>query len=181
MKIMAHDQAPRPRMLVHPGRHNPVRINSLRSASGRHVRLSLAPGSSLYGGLITALADVGITNASTTILGGDFEALQYCVAPPDPTGQAVIAYGKPINAGCAYMVFGNATIGKSSTGQPLVHCHAVIRTESGAVKGGHILTERCIIGAKPISVLVISLDDFELRQAYDPETNIPLLQPFAEH
>nr|WP_244424736.1 DNA-binding protein [Methylobacterium nodulans] len=115
-----------------------------------------------------------------TILGGYFESLQYCVAPPDPTGQAVIAYGAPIQAGRTYMVFGNATLGKSLKGNPLVHCHAAIRTETGEVKGGHILTDLCIVSTYPIPVLVTSLDGFELRQAYDPETNIPLLQPYKD-
>jgi predicted DNA-binding protein with PD1-like motif len=75
------------------------------------------------------------------------------------------------------MVFGNATLGRSIEGKPLVHCHAVVRTESGEVMGGHILTERAVVGSKPISVLVTSLEGFELRQAYDEETRIPLLQP----
>ncbi|GJD47802.1 hypothetical protein OPKNFCMD_0513 [Methylobacterium crusticola] len=61
---------------------------------------------------------------------------------------------------------------------PLVHCHAAIRTETGAVKGGPILTDACVVSSTPIPVLVISLDGFELCQAYDPETNIPLLQPY---
>lgn len=168
---------PRPRTLIHPGRFNPVRIQSLASASARHVRLALQPGLSLYDALVGPLADQGITSASTTILGGFFDDLAYCVAPPDPTGRAVIAYTSPIAAGRAFMVFGNATIGKSQTGSPLVHCHAAIRTEAGAMMGGHILTESCIVGPEPIPVLVTSLDDFELRQAYDAETNIPLLQP----
>jgi predicted DNA-binding protein with PD1-like motif len=180
MKGAATTQFPRPRTLIHPGRFNPVRIQSLRSVSGRHIRLALLPGASLFNGLVKPLAEIGITNASTTILGGYFEGLQYCVAPPDPSGQAVIAYSKPINAGRTYMIFGNATLGISMKGQPLMHCHATICTESGEVKGGHILTESCIVSRDPILVLVTSLDGFELRQAYDPETNIPLLQPYKE-
>ncbi|QCI67272.1 PPC domain-containing DNA-binding protein [Phreatobacter stygius] len=168
---------PRPRTLIHPGRFNPVRIQSLASAGARHVRLALQPGLSLYDALVGPLATIGITSASTTLLGGFFDDLSYCVAPPDPTGKAVIAYTRPIQAGRAFMVFGNATIGKSLQGAPLVHCHAAIRTEAGVMMGGHILTESCIVGPEPIPVLVTSLDDFELRQAYDPETNIPLLQP----
>jgi predicted DNA-binding protein with PD1-like motif len=171
---------PRPRTLIHPGRFNPVRIQSHHSSRGRHVRLALLPGVSLFDGLVKPLAEIGITSASTTILGGYFEGLQYCVAPPDQQRQAVIAYSKPITAGRTYMIFGNATLGKGMNGSPLVHCHAAIRTESGDVKGGHILTDTCIVGRDPIPVLVTSLDEFELRQAYDPETNIPLLQPFKE-
>ncbi|HEX7390092.1 MAG TPA: DUF296 domain-containing protein [Acidiphilium sp.] len=177
MQTTSTTPLPRPRTLIHPGRFNPVRIQSLHARSARHVRLLLTPGRSLYQSLVEPLLALGIRNASTTILGGYFARLQYCVAPPDPTGQAVIAYTRPIDAGSTYMVFGNATLGLGMNGRPLVHCHAAIRTESGAVKGGHILTEASTVGPTPIPVLVTSLDEFELRQAYDPETNIPLLQP----
>ena len=180
MQAMATGRYPGPRTLIHPGRFNPVRINSLHAARARHVRLVLAPGLTLFEALVRPLASIGIHNASTTILGGYCDQMHYCVAPPDPTGRAVIAYSEPIDAGASYIVFGNATLGRSMTGEPLVHCHAAIRTASGMVKGGHILTERCVVGPVPIPVLVTALDGFELRQAYDPETNIPLLQPFRE-
>ncbi len=78
------------------------------------------------------------------------------------------------------MIFGNATLGKDAHGKPVVHCHAAIRTENGQTKGGHILAESSIVGSDPILVLVTSLDGFELRVTYDPETNIPLLQPQEE-
>lgn len=168
---------PRPRTLVHPGRFNPIRIQSLDAQQARHIRLLLEPGQSLYDALVGPLADIGIGSASTTILGGGFDALTYCVAPPDLSGKSVIAYGKPLQAGRAFMIFGNATLGKAVDGAPLVHCHAAIRTENGTVKGGHLITERCIVGETPIPVLVTCLAGFELRQAHDPETNMLLLQP----
>jgi predicted DNA-binding protein with PD1-like motif len=171
---------PRARTLVHPGAFNVVRIKSLSAASARHVRLLLMPGMTLHEALVEPLAAMGIENASTTILGGAFAALQYCVAPPDPTGRAIIAYSEPIDAGPAVMIFGNATIGKSMTGEPLVHCHATIRTASGTIKGGHIMPQDTVVANSPVPVLVTSLDGFELRHAFDPETNIPLLQPFRK-
>jgi predicted DNA-binding protein with PD1-like motif len=173
-------QASRPRMLLHPGPFNPIRIQSRHSASGSHIRLLLPPGESLFDALVKPLAEAGIRNASTTILGGYFEQLDYCVAPPDPSRRAIVAYTTPIHAGRAYMIFGNATIGKNQHGDPIVHCHAAIRTEDGSIKGGHILTQNCIVAAQPVSVLVTSLDGFELRVMYDHETNIPLLQPHEE-
>lgn len=169
--------AVRSRTLVHPGPFNPKRITSLRSPQARHYRLELTPGESLFNALIAPLAQRNVLNASTTILGGQFAQLFYCVAPPDPSKQAVIAYTQPINAGSGYMIFGNATIGKSALGEPLVHCHAAIRTDAGVIKGGHIITQMCVVGSEPISVLVTSLDGFELRVAFDAETNIELLQP----
>ena len=171
---------PRPRTLIHPGAFNPVRIHSGHSLRARHVRLLLQPGMSLFDGLVHPLLSMDIQSASMTILGGYFEALQYCVAPPDPKREAVIRYSEPIDAGRAYMVFGNATMGKDMQDQPLVHCHAAIRTEQGASKGGHIITQNAIVGPAPISVLVTSLDGFNLRVAFDPETNIPLIQPLQE-
>jgi len=171
---------PRPRTLVHPGPFNPVRIRSMRCASGRHIRLTLLPGLSLFDAIVQPLAAIGVKNASTTILGGWFDALHYCVAPPDPSHRAVVAYTQPIHAGRAYMIFGNATLGKGMKGEALVHCHAAIRTEGGATRGGHILTQSSIVGAAPITVLVTSLDGFELRVTFDPETKISLLQPHEE-
>ena len=167
----------RPRTLVHPGPFDPVRIRSLQATGARHVRLRLQPGRTLFDALVEPLYAMGIRNASTTILGGVFTQLQYCVAPPDPSGKAVAAYTQPISAGKCSMIFGNATLGKHADGAPLVHCHAVVLTEAGLLKGGHILTTHCTVGAEPISVLVTSLDGFELRVAYDAETNISMFQP----
>jgi len=171
---------PRPRMLVHPGTSAPVRIRSRQCARARHIRLTLQPGLTLFDALVRPLAAIGVHSASTTILGGVFSELQYCVAPPDPSRRAVIAYTQPIPAGRCTLVFGNATLGKDGRGEPLVHCHAVLRTEAGAVKGGHIVPKLSVVGPEPISVLVTSLEGFELRVAFDSETNIPLLQPHAE-
>ncbi len=173
-------QLPRPRTLTHPGPFDPVRIRSMHSHGARHIRLRLQPGLSLFDALVEPLYAMGVKSASTTILGGFFAHLQYCVALPDPSGRAVIAYTQPINAGSACMIFGNATLGKSAQGTPLVHCHAAIRTDSGLIKGGHILTEQSIVGPAPIPVLVTSLDDFELRVAFDPETKMALMQPHEE-
>jgi hypothetical protein len=123
---------------------------------------------------------MGIQNASTTILGGVFTSLKYCVAPVDPSGQAVAAYTQPIEGGHSRMIFGNATLGKQADGTPLVHCHAVVRTESGLIQGGHLLTEHCRVGSEPISVFVTSLDGVELRVTYDAETNVSMFKPTEE-
>jgi predicted DNA-binding protein with PD1-like motif len=168
------------RTLMHPGPLDPIRIRSLHSRRGRHIRLMLQPGLSLFDALVSPLGAVGIRNASTTLLGGVFSHLRYCVAPPDPSGQSVVAYTAPIDGRQTFMIFGNATLGNSAQGQPLMHCHAAIRTAAGLIKGGHILANQTIVGPQPIAVLVTSLDDFELRVCYDPETNLSLLQPQQE-
>jgi predicted DNA-binding protein with PD1-like motif len=169
-----------PRTLVHPGPFDPIRIRSMQAARARHVRLQLEPGRTLFDALVEPLYAIGIRNASTTILGGVFIRLRYCVAPADPSGQAVAAYTQPLDGGKSCMIFGNATLGKQTDGTPLVHCHAVVRTEAGRLQGGHILARHCTVGAEPISVLVTSLDGVELRVTYDAETNVSMFKPTEE-
>ncbi len=168
---------PRPRTLIHPGAFNPVRIHSRSARQGRHLRLSLRPGASLYDALVGALAGAGVANASMTLLGGVFTHLDYCTAPPDPERHRVVAYTEPISAGPAYLIFGNATLGKADGGGALVHCHAAFCDERGEPLGGHIIAQTTILGPLPVPVLVTALDGIELRATYDAETNLRLLQP----
>jgi predicted DNA-binding protein with PD1-like motif len=173
----ALSSAPRPRTLIHPGKSIATRILHRNCKQGRHIRLSLQPGLSLYDALILPLQQMEISSASTTLLGGCMAHLEYCVAPPDASGQAVISYTAPIHSGESNLIFGNATVGKDVQGKPIVHCHAAFRTASGAIKGGHILTQQTIIGTQPITVLVTAFTEFDLQVGYDPETNISLIQP----
>lgn len=177
MRVTPQATTPRPRTLIHPGQTVATRIVHRHCKKGRHIRLSLKPGASMFDALIGPLQELGIQSASTTILGGELERLSYCVAPPDASGQAVICYTAPMDAGQTSFIFGNATIGKDAKGRPIVHCHAAFRTASGAVKGGHIITQDTVIGDQPITVLVTAFNEFDLQVAYDPETNISLIQP----
>ncbi len=86
---------PRPRTLIHPGPVGAVRIEHRRAERGRHFRLSLPQGRSLYDALVEALASVRVQNASMTLLDGDLDALSFCLALPDDTGRVVATYGKP--------------------------------------------------------------------------------------
>lgn len=172
--------APRSRTFVHPGPFGAVRIETLSAGEGRHFRLSLAAGRSLHDGIVDALASVDVWNASMTLIGGSFESMSFCLARTDITKRVVAAYTEPLLICRARFIFGNATLGKSPTGAPAVHCHAVFRREDGMVHGGHLLAERCIVGVHPVMVVATSLDDFELRIGYDEETRMPLMRPRPE-
>jgi predicted DNA-binding protein with PD1-like motif len=121
----------------------------------------------------------GVHAASMTILGGRLSKLLYCVAPPDPTGERVANYTRPMAAGTATLIFGNATLGRNDRGQPVVHCHATFVCEDGQVRGGHIVVDRSVVAGAPIPVLATSLDGIELRITQDDETHMPLMRPFA--
>ena len=171
----------RSRTLKHPGPFNPVRIQSRRCSQGRHFRLALEPGMSLFDALVQPLHARGVASASVTLLGGNFESLDYCVT--QPSHSTVIEYSQPIRAGRAFMIFGNATVGRGAHGDAVVHCHAAFRDEAGDVRGGHIVTQSCRVTGSPMAVLVTALEGFELRVTFDAETNMALLQPqeVADH
>ena len=170
---------PRPRTLVHPGPVGPIRIEHRHANLGRHFRLGLEPGRTLEDAIIEPLMRLGVQAASMTLLGGRLSRLLYCVAPPDPSGERVANYTRPIEAGAATLVFGNATLGKSARGEPVVHCHATFVCEDGRVRGGHIVVDRSTVAQAPIPVLATSLDGIELRITQDEETHMPLMRPFA--
>jgi predicted DNA-binding protein with PD1-like motif len=170
---------PRPRTLVHPGPVGPIRIEHRHANQARHFRLALEPGRTMEEAIIGPLQRLGVRAASMTLLGGRLETLLYCVAPPDPSGERVANYTRPIPAGPASLVFGNATLGRNARGEPVVHCHATFVCADGRVRGGHIVVDRSVVGAAPTSVLATSLDGIELRITQDPETHMPLMRPFA--
>ena len=170
---------PRARTLVHPGPVAAIRIEHRHANQARHFRLALEPGRTLEDAIIEPLLLLGVTAASMTLLGGRLETLLYCVAPPDPTGERVANYTRPIPAGPATLIFGNATLGKNARGEAIVHCHATFVCADGRVRGGHIVVDRSVVGAAPVAVLATSLDGIELRITQDEETHMPLMRPFA--
>jgi hypothetical protein len=170
---------PRARTLVHPGPVGPIRIEHRHATLARHFRLGLEPGRTMEDAIIEPLLLLGVPSASMTLLGGELERLLYCVAPPDPTGERVANYTRPIDAGAATLIFGNATLGKSARGEPIVHCHATFACADGRVRGGHIVVDRSILACAPLPVLVTTLDGIELRITQDEETHMPLMRPFA--
>jgi hypothetical protein len=170
---------PRARTLAHPGPVGPIRMEHLHAERARHFRLGLQPGANMHDAITLPLLALGMRSASMTILGGRIERLLYCVAPPDPTGERVANYTRPIDVGPATLIFGNATLGRSARGEAVVHCHATFVCDDGTVRGGHIVVDRSIVADVELPVLVTSLDGIELRITQDAETHMPLMRPFT--
>lgn len=173
----ASASALRPRTTLHPGKPQGVRIVTAQTANSDRLRLTLPPNANFYEELVKAMGKLGISSAALNIVGAHFRRLYYCVAPPDPLGKAVIAYTAPLDAGPSYLISANATLGQSVSGAPLIHCHAVFCTENATIRGGHIITDRSIVGSKPISLHVCTLPGIHIAQEHDAETNILLFQP----
>jgi predicted DNA-binding protein with PD1-like motif len=179
MQDYAKNDLPPARAWVHPGPVQAQRITRCGTARGRHVRIALPPGTNLYDGLVQPLAAMGIRNAAINLLGGEFERLVFCVAPPDPTGRVAAAYTDPIDVSGGYLLAANATLGSTEAKHPLVHCHAALRDASGRLAGGHLLPHICVVGNGGLTALAVSLDGFEVRVGHDAETTLSLFLPMA--
>lgn len=167
----------RPRTMVHPGPVAPLRLEHVAARGQRQWRLTLAPGQVLLGALTGALAAQGVTAASMTLLGGELQTVAYCLPIPDPEGQVIATYGAPLVLHHAALLRGSATLGQGADGEPVVHCHASFADAGGTVRGGHVLTDRTVVGRRPLVVVVTALDGIDLRLGLDTETRLHMLRP----
>ena len=158
MTLSASAQADpiRPRRLRHPGPPLAERLQSRECRRGTHLRVQLMPGLSLQEAVVRPLAASGVRSASLTLLGGGFSALHYCIGPATPEGPSVAAYAPAVAAGPSFLISGQATLGLDLAGQPMVHCHAVLRDSQGRLCGGHLVPQHCIIGDTPVAVRVVA-------------------------
>ena len=168
-----------PRTLVHPGPRADVRLAHVAAHGGRQIRLSLTTGTCLHDGLTRALAAAGVQAAAMALIGGDLAEVAYCLPIPDPKGQVIATYGEPHVLRGASLLRGSATLGQDDQGAPVIHCHASFCDADGGVRGGHVLTQRTVVGERPVTVLVSVLDGVALRLGFDAETRLNMLKPHA--
>ena len=169
----------RARTLVHPGPVAPLRLAHVAAHGQRQWRLQLAPGQVLYAALTAALAAQGVQAAAMTLLGGRLQTVAYCLPIPDPEGQVIATYGAPLVLHQAGLLRASATLGRGLNGEPVIHCHASFADAQGTVRGGHVLTERTVVGERPLAVLVTALDGVDLQLSLDAETRLHMLRPRA--
>lgn len=167
----------RPRTMVHPGPMASLRLEPVAALGQRQWRLRLAPGQVLLTALTLALTEQGVTAASLALLGGELQTVAYCLPIPDPEGQVIATYGEPLVLHHATLLRGSATLGQGDDGAPVIHCHATFADAQGHVRGGHVLTDRTVVGRRPVTVLATALDGIDLRLGFDPETRLHMLRP----
>jgi len=167
----------RPRTMVHPGPRAEVRLEHVVASGHRQMRIALTAGTHLHEGLTQALAATGAQAAAMALMGGDLDEVAYCLPVPDPEGLLIATYGEPHVLHGASLLRGSATLGQDAQGAPVIHCHASFCDAEGQVRGGHVLTQRTVVGRQPVVVLVSVLDGVALRLGFDPETRLNMLRP----
>jgi len=165
------------RLVRHPGRPADARCLAESSPNCRTLRLTFATGVSLYEGIVLPLRGEKITSAVINLLGGPMQMIEYCMPADDASGRTVATYGEPGRERNGYFLGGTATLGLAVDGLPFIHCHGSFVTEAGDVRGGHIVTEKTIVGSTPVTAFARTIDSFIVQLSEDTETNHRVFHP----
>ena len=166
------------RTVFHPGPIAARRFTAHVAEVTDYFRLWLAPGKSLFDAILDLFTERGFNHATLHLYDGDLAKAAYMVAPPDPSGELVVAYSDPQElAGGARLITANADLGRKANGQPILHCHGALRDGKGRLHGGHIPTDICIIGDGGVRGWAVVPHDEGFVVKNDDETRFPVLSP----
>ena len=166
------------RVVFHPGPPAPERFTAHATERAQQYRLWLPPGKTLFQTIVDTFNELGHDHATIQMFDGDLSEAYFQMAPPDPSGKLIVAYGTPtLLPGGARIVMSNADLGKKADGQPILHCHASLLDVNGKLYGGHIPTDLCVIGEGGVFVWALVPDDGGFVVRSDDETLFPLLSP----
>lgn len=139
--------------------------------------LTVPAGESIFEGVKIALEAANIEYAQLTLLSGPLATAIYHTAPPELTGRYLVAYGAGVDLGAAQLLTANGTYGKNRHGEPLLHCHGVLRESAGGLHGGHLAVHACTVGETPLRVRGIATRSSGFVAGFDLTSNMDVLQP----
>ena len=163
------------RLLRHPGRPDPVRIESIEGAA-RTLAFDVAAGLNLRDAIVGPLKAAGIEGATVRIDGLRLQALHFVRPAPPQDDLHVAFYSDPhaihepvtLHTVCA-------TVGRRD-GAPFVHCHALWIGPDGVERGGHLHTHQVVV-AEPAHAQAWGLANAIMQSEPDEETNFTLFRP----
>ncbi len=165
------------RLLRHPGKAHPVRIDSIEGAA-LAIDFDLSAGLNLRDALVQPLKRAGIEGATVRIENLPLERLHFVRPAPPKDDQHVAFYSEPHFIDEAVVIkLACATVGRKD-GEPFVHCHALWDGPDGVERGGHLFTDQVIV-AEPAHAYAWGLANAVMQSDFDEETNFTLFHPVA--
>ncbi|SDV50364.1 PPC domain-containing DNA-binding protein [Chitinasiproducens palmae] len=176
----ASRQVPRSQAFVHPGPPSEPRIVEVVGKVAHDYRLVLPPGASI-GASLRAWLDTNRVDAGCgQVIAGGTRSLDYHVIVRADGGTKPYVYGPAIHhEGETALIGAMLTLGRDSSGDALVHCHAGFLAADGSLHGGHLALDSAIAGAAGMVVALSTFSGVALRVAPDAETHYSILNPFA--
>lgn len=167
--------------LTHPGPAEEPRQLFQWDEGGRNVRVMIDEGDDLMEGLLTALGEIGASQAGVQLIGGSLASVSFMTGGPDQSGERVATHQGPWRIeGPLALLGGTAMIGLDLAGQAMVHCHALFANGEGKIKGGHLRAGECIAGPGGIEASAVCPGRAGFKAAHDQETNFPIFYPLDQ-
>lgn len=164
-------------LLKHPGPVAPTRRDVMAGRNQKSYRIALRRGETLYACVTEALKFLNLKAAALNIEHVTFSHISYFLITSSPEVEQVAHYTTALHLDERAMLVGaGATVGLTDRGQPAIHCHGLVVTESGRLVGGHFLADDCVIAEDGVAY-ISALDYMDLVIGVDPEIMTPVFQP----
>lgn len=156
------------------------RVLAVEDDAFHDFTIEVHPKALLGPAILAVLAHEGITYAQLDCELGELEEAVYHVAPPEPTGRTLVAYGDGIVLNHVTLIGANAVVGLSADGKAIMHCHGFIGELSGQLHGGHLNMGRCRAGAKGLMLRGVSTRKSGFISALDRTSRLHVFHPAKE-
>ncbi|MBB5214660.1 hypothetical protein [Parapusillimonas granuli] len=143
-------------------------------------KIEIPAGAWLGPSILSVLALEGISYAQLECQSGELDEAVYHVAPPEPTGRTLVAYGEGIVLNRVTLIGANAVVGRNADGAAIIHCHGFISEASGKLHGGHLNLPRCRVGNKGLSLRGVATRRSGFVSALDRTSRLHVFHPVRE-
>lgn len=142
------------------------------------TELQLEPGTDLFSELDRCRARFGVEAGTVEFLAGGFSDLRYVHPAFGPDADHPMSFTSEIRPSEPTEVHhGTGTVGFRGD-EPFSHLHASFRTESGAIRGGHLLPGT-MVGDQGLQIRFHALSWVRWLSETDPETGFSAFAPTA--
>lgn len=163
--------------MQHPGPALEPRQIGQWAEGARAFTLKLAAGTDLMEGLVETLQALGVAQAGINLLGGELAEIGFMTGRPDDSGYRIATHNGPWHLpGPLTLLGGTAILGLDAEGAALLHCHGLFADAGGKVRGGHLRSGECPLGAAGLTAVASCPQGAGFQVAFDPESNFPIFQ-----
>lgn len=152
--------------MVHPGPVHPVRVTWQRTRH-REIEAETDDADTLLAAIADVAAAKGVRAATGTFRNAVLATTRYTTGGPARDGKAA-NYTYIREFGASALPHGTFTFGIDQSGQPFVHCHALI-DDGTCLKAGHLFPADCVPDGR-FQLSLTALDNIALTQMRDAET-----------
>ncbi len=153
------------------------RVISLAGQAQRRFVVDVAPGKSIWQGVSGAFNEQRIHSAHLDLMGATLESAVFYTGYPDPAGRWIAQYGAPNHLAGSMLISAMGIFGIDREDKPMLHCHGCLVADRGQLLGGHLDTDKCIVGHSGLRIYVSASDDIGFAAKLDATSGMFVFHP----